>query len=150
MVDVNFLDYCGGVGGTIVYWWFTKEEATVAFEPLGIKAVASFDYDLYLVPWPLLGPPVRIMNSVFPQTLVFNFKNSAFSSKYFLWGSSPSLNISGKNRLHIPFSSSLIKPLSTAKHGIVMNISDSQVSTISPKNLYFLEAYSIAWLSACS
>lgn len=42
--DVNFFDYdIGGVGGTTYYDWFTIDDATVAFDPIGIEAVASRD-----------------------------------------------------------------------------------------------------------
>jgi len=41
---VNFLDYdIGGVGGTTYYCWFNKDDATVAFDPIGKEAVASRD-----------------------------------------------------------------------------------------------------------
>lgn len=95
-----------------------------------------------------------MINSVLdPHTLALNLRKSARSSIAFLWFSSPSLVMEGRNLLQTPFSSSFIKPLRTARHGMVMNISESHVSTISPNCLYFSAEFSIAllsWLSCYS
>ena len=86
---MSFLIWIDGrAGGTIARCWFINVEATVAFDPFGINAFASFDYDIGLAPCPLPGPPDLIINSVLPQTLFFNLRYSDFSSKYFLWCSS--------------------------------------------------------------
>ena len=49
----------------------------------------------------------------------------------------------------MPNSSSLTRPLSTAKQGMVMKISESQISTISPNYLYLEAEFSIELLNWC-
>lgn len=69
---------------------------------------------------------------------------------YILYCSSPSLNIYELNLLHTPVSSSLlIRPLRTARQGMLMKMSESHISTISPKALYLREADSMARLRDC-
>lgn len=117
----------------------------VAFVPLGIKAVASLDWDLCLE---ALLLPHLMMKSLPPQTLVFSLRYSDFSSWYFLLVSSPSVSMWGRNLWQIVFSSSdaWIKFLRIAIPGIAMKISESQFSSISQKALYFLDAFSMAEL----